>query len=87
MRTTLTLDPDVATLVEDAVHRERTSMKQVVNNALRRALSQPSSRREPYQLPVHEATLEPGFDLAGFNRLADELEDEAILAPGRRHGS
>lgn len=87
MRTTLTLDSDVAQLVEDAVHRTRTSMKQVINDALRRALSQPPSRREPYHLPVHEAALQPGLDLAGFNRLADELEDEAILAAGKRPGS
>jgi hypothetical protein len=86
VRTTLTLDPDVAQLVDEAVHRGRTSMKQVVNDALRRALSQPS-RREPYHLPVHEAALQPGFDLAGFNRLADELEDEAILAAGKHPGS
>ena len=35
-------------------------------------------------LAVHEAVLQPGFDLAGFNRLADELEDEAILAAQKR---
>jgi hypothetical protein len=86
VRTTLTLDPDVAQLVEDVVYRTRTSMKQVINDALRRALSQPPSRREPYHLPVHEATLQPGFDLVGFNRLADELEDEAILAAGKHPG-
>jgi len=86
VRTTLTLDPDVAQLVEDAVHRARKPMKQVINDALRRALSQPPSRREPYRLPVHEAALQPGFDLAGFNRLADELEDAAILAAGARPG-
>jgi hypothetical protein len=84
VRTTLSLDSDVAELVDAAVHRGRTSMKQVVNDALRRALSPPPSRREPYRLPVHEATLQPGFDLVGFNRLADELEDEAILATGKR---
>ncbi|MGO9504294.1 MAG: hypothetical protein ACLPUO_22570 [Streptosporangiaceae bacterium] len=83
MRTTLTLDPDVARLVEDAVHRGRRPMKQVINDALRRALTQPPSYREPYRLAVHEAMLQPGFDLAGFNRLADELEDEAILAAGK----
>jgi hypothetical protein len=87
MRTTLTLDPDVARLVEDAVHRARRPMKQVINDALRRGLAQPPSRREPYHLPVHEATLQPGFDLAGFNRLADELEDEAILAADKRADS
>jgi hypothetical protein len=84
MRTTLTLDPDVAALVEDAVHRRRTSMKQVINDVLRQALSSPTPRSEPYRLPVHEAELRPGLDLAGFNRLADEIEDEAILAVARR---
>jgi hypothetical protein len=59
----------------------------VINDALRRELSQPLSRREPYHLPVHEATLQPGLDLAGFNRLADELEDEAIIATRNRLGS
>jgi len=83
VRTTLTLDADVARLVEDAIHRERTSMKQVINDALRRGLAQSPSRRDRYHLPVHEASLQPGLDLAGFNRLADELEDEAILAPRR----
>ncbi len=84
MRTTLTLDPDVARLVEDAVHRERRSTKQVINDALRRGLSPPPSHREPYHLPAHQATLQPGYDLAGFNRLADELEDEASLASGKQ---
>jgi hypothetical protein len=62
-------------------------MKQVVNAALRSALSRPPSRREPYHLPVHAATLQPGLDLAGFNRLADELEDESILDLRERPGS
>jgi hypothetical protein len=79
MRTTLTLDPDVARLVEDAVHRERRSMKQVINEALRRALTAPGTQKGPYELVPHESGLRPGFDLAGFNRLADELEDEAII--------
>jgi hypothetical protein len=79
MRTTLTLDPDVARLVDDAIHRERRSMKQVINDALRRALAAPNRRSEPYRVRVHESPLRPGVDRAGFNRLADELEDEAIL--------
>jgi len=87
MRTTLTLDPDVAALIEDVVHRTRKSMKQVINDALRHALAQPPSRREAYHLAVHEATLQPGLDLAGFNRLADELEDQAILSAQKRPGS
>jgi hypothetical protein len=84
MRTTLTLDGDVARLVEEAVHRERRPMKQIINDALRRALAPRVARREPYRLTPHESAVRPGFDPSGFNRLADELEDEAILADARR---
>lgn len=83
VRTTLTLEADVARLIEDAVHRERRPMKQVVNDALRRALI-PARRQEPYHLRPHQSAVRPGFDLAGFNRLADELEDEAIIGTARR---
>lgn len=84
MRTTLTLDPDVARLVQDAVHRERRPTKQVINDALRRALAPTSQgRRRPYRLTPHESALRAGLDLAGFNRLADELEDEARTTRSR----
>jgi hypothetical protein len=83
MRTTLTLDDDVARLVEDAVHREHRPMKQIVNDALRQALAPRISRQEPYHLTPHESAVRPGFDPAGFNQLADELEDEAIIDKAR----
>lgn len=83
MRTTLTLDEDVAQLVEDAVHREHRPMKQIVNDALRSALAPRVDRQEPYHLTPHESAVRPGFDPAGFNRLADELEDEAVLGKAR----
>lgn len=62
-------------------------MKQVINDALREALGrQARVDEEPYHLEPHESTLRPGFDLAGFNRLADELDEDAILAKTRRTG-
>jgi len=85
MRTTLTLDPDVVRLIEDAVHRERRPTKQVINDALRRGLAHPpGARSETYRLVPHDSRLRPGLDLAGFNKLADDLEDEAILDMARR---
>jgi spore germination protein GerM len=85
MRTTLTLDPDVARLVEDAVHRERVSTKQVINDALRRALGPAASQTvEPYQVQPHSSELRPGVDLTSLNRLADELETDAIIDNIRR---
>ena len=85
MRTTLTLDPDVARLVEDAVHRERRPMKQVINDALRSALRRPVGPQERFIVEVHESAVLPGLDLAGFNRLADQIEDAEILAAAGKH--
>ena len=79
MRTTLTLDDDVALLLQEAAHRTRSSVKQVVNMTLRAALSPPAAQRAPYREHVHHAELAPGLDLTGFNKLADELEDDAIM--------
>jgi hypothetical protein len=84
-RTTLTLDEDVAKLIEDAVHRERLPTKQVINDALRRGLApERPKRRERYRVVPHHARLRPGFDIEHLNRLADELEDEAIMDTLRR---
>jgi hypothetical protein len=83
MRTTLTLDDDVARLVTEAVHQQRRPMKQVVNDALRQALNPRPARQEPYRLVPHTSELRPGFDPSGFNRLADELEDAAIMSRAR----
>jgi len=87
MRTTLTLEPDVASLVNEAMRREQKSLKDVVNAALRDSLSPGQSRapREPYRVEPHHGRL-LGHDPAGFNRLADELEDAATLAKMRPSG-
>lgn len=81
MRTTITLEPDVAKLVEDAMHRERRTFKAVLNDALRRGLApgRPTAADKPFKVVPHRAELLPGWDPAGFNRLADELEDEAVM--------
>lgn len=61
-------------------------MKHVINDALRRALRPAAAvPAEPYRLVPHDSALHPGLDLAGLNRLADELEDEAILDRARRN--
>lgn len=81
MRTTLTLDPDVESLLSEEVHRTRRPFKQVVNDAIRRGL-RPRLAEEPeelYRVTVHTTKLRAGIDHASLNRLADELEDEAVL--------
>jgi hypothetical protein len=77
----LTLDSDVARFVDEAVHRERRPMKQVVNDALRHALGPArDTPDEPYTLVPHESAVRAGIDLTGLNRLADELDDETSLS-------
>lgn len=85
MRTTLTLDSDVARLIDEAVHRERRPMKQVVNDALRRALT-PETQRDRVTLSPHDSAIRTGFDVAKLNQFADELDDEAILDVAQRAG-
>jgi hypothetical protein len=81
MRTTLTLDPDVARLLAEEAHRQRKPFKQVVNEAIRKGLSPaPSaSQRGRFRVRPHRTTLRPGIDAGSLNRLADELEDEAVI--------
>lgn len=45
MRTTLTLDPDVAALLKKAVARGEVSFKEAVNDALRRGLADVASAK------------------------------------------
>jgi len=81
VRTTLTLDPDVARLIEEEAHRQRKPIKHIVNEALRRGLSPRAGARSKRRFAVHphRTTLRPGIDAGALNRLADELEDEALL--------
>ena len=80
MRTTLTLDPDVARMLQDEAHRLRRPLKQVVNNALRRGLTTSRGPTKRHRVRPHAARLQPGLDGGRLNALADELEDAAILA-------
>lgn len=57
-------------------------MKQVVNDALRRALT-PETQWERVTLSCHDSAIRSGFDVARLNQLADELDDEAILDAAR----
>jgi hypothetical protein len=76
MRTTVTLDPDVAARLK-AVARERgISFKQALNQAVRAGLGvgrRGARRFEPYTQPMG---LRPGIDLDHALRLAAALEDE-----------
>lgn len=85
MRTTLTLDPDVARLLEEEAHRRRRPFKEIVNDAIRRGLApRQTGKAGTYKVKVHSARLRAGMDRAGFNKLADELEDESVVRKAHR---
>jgi hypothetical protein len=58
----------------------------VVNDTLRAGLANSSAvKREPYRCPRFSiVAVAPGFDLNKANRLAGELEDEAVLEKPRQ---
>jgi hypothetical protein len=78
MRTTLTLDPDVAARLQEEARRQRISFKEVVNSNLRRGLANADPSAAPYRLEPHAMRAKPGLDLDQARDLADRLEDEEV---------
>ena len=83
MRTTLTLDPDVADALKEQAGREDKPFKQVVNDLLRRGMSLEkgkSAKTKPFRVKPHRGGFKPGVDLLKLNQLADDLEVDEIVA-------
>ncbi len=82
MRTTLTLDDDVA---DQLVERQRStgmSYKEVVNAALRAGLQsgmRPVSALPPFRVTPKAGGFRAGVDVLHLNQLDDELESERFL--------
>ena len=80
MRTTLTLDKDLALTLREEARRSGRPLKRIVNETLRAGLvarKRPPVRR--YRLtPVRLGGVVPGVDLDKALGLAATLEDEAI---------
>jgi hypothetical protein len=79
MRTTVTLDPDVAAKLR-AVSKERgISFKEALNSAVRAGLETGSGTARQYRMPTRALRRRPGVDLDRALALADEMEDAEIL--------
>ena len=79
MRTTVTLDPDVATKLK-AVARERgISFKQALNTAVRAGLGRERRAARAFRQYAQPMGLRPGFNLDKALHLAGALEDEEIV--------
>jgi Ribbon-helix-helix protein, copG family len=79
MRTTVTLDEDVAAKLKQKARERGVSFKAVLNDALRAGLagSSPPSRR--FRVQARPMGVRPGVNLDKALRLADELEDAEII--------
>lgn len=83
MRTTLTLDDDVAAKLREQARLHDKTFKQVVNDTLRRGLS-PDTQEIPkpeYRIVPNRSALVPGIDPTKLNQINDQLEAEAFGAP------
>ena len=78
MRTTVTIDPDTEHLLREEAARTGNSFKEVLNGAIRRALSQHSSQHLTVE-PIFPSAFPAEFNGRSMNRLADELDDEETL--------
>ena len=81
MRTTLTLDPDVAQKLPERVAQGKESLKSVVNQALRAGVATQKSPAslEPFAVELHPCGFRSGSDMDKMNQLVDELEAEEFL--------
>jgi hypothetical protein len=81
MRTTVTLDPDVAALLKKAMRERGISFKEALNNAVRDGLSTTMRLRhgEKYRTPTFRIGFRPEVNLVKALQLAAELEDEEII--------
>ncbi len=83
MRTTISLDPDVVSMLRKEVRRRGEPFKQVLNNAIRAGLRCPKRREEAFE-PITFAMGQPRVDLIKAASLAATLEDDEIIGRYRR---
>ena len=77
MRTTVTLDPDVAAFLQRSMRDRGLTFKQAVNDAVRAGMS--PRQPVPSQAFLTFAMGEPLVDISKALRLAGDLEDEQLL--------
>jgi hypothetical protein len=79
MRTTLTLDDDLATQLRESAHRSGESFKKTLNSVLRRGLQQvrkPAARLPRFEVKPKACGFRAGVDPHKLRQLLDELEVE-----------
>lgn len=78
MRTTVTLDQDVAAKLREVARERGVSFKAALNDAVRAGLGGDARSARRYRMPARRMGVRRGVDLDRALRLAGELEDAEI---------
>lgn len=78
VRTTVTLDPDVAARLRESARRRGVSFKEALNSAIRAGLAAGRSEK-PYRTPSRSLGLRAGVNLDKALQLASEIEDAELM--------
>jgi len=73
-RTTLTIEDDVMSRLNQEARRTGKPLKTVVNEALRRGLERAAGPQEPYRVAARRMGLRPGLELDDVNGLLERIE-------------
>lgn len=80
MRTTLSLEPDVAQRLRQELASGKKSFKEVVNERLRLGFGMKKTKQRPaFRVKAHSSDYLPGVDRTKFNQLVDELQVEEFI--------
>ena len=85
MRTTLTLDDDVAAFLKEQCQLHNKPFKQLVNEVLRRGMTPAAGVTDVSEFRVvpNRSGFLPGIDPQKLNQLYDQLEVEDFIAEGK----
>lgn len=80
MRTTVTLDPDVARMLNDQAARSRKSFKETLNTAVRLGLARSDDAKSsaPFVIDARPMALRAGVDPIHLNSLLDDMDTEGF---------
>jgi hypothetical protein len=79
MRTTVTLDADVAAKLKQTARERGISFKEALNSNVRRGLESTGVGACPYRVPTRKLGVRPGVNLDKALQLTGELEDAETM--------
>ncbi len=85
MRTTVTIDDDLADSLKEQARQQNVPFKQVVNDVLRRGLKEEENGdKPPYRVRPLSLGLRPGIDETNLRHIDEEMQDEELIERFRR---